>query len=716
MQLSCISNSRLLGHRTGFGFAAGAAVLLLTCCAGLPALAQEDDTFEALARESGPKTVLDKDYGRKYEQYRPGVSPDNTVFDARRASWKFENYPRPAKQKYPVIIDGVKNGTWCGGSVLGTMSLKAGWKNMYNEGRTGSGNSCAFVFGKKRAPGFTLDGLRAHNVWDGIRPQANAPNWTIRNCWLSYVRDDAVENDNMNSGTIDDCFFDGVFVGISCRNTGDTDHSKNLVTMQNSLMRLQPLPGPGPKHWYKPGNGHMGFTKWNRFAPRLSLKNNIFMLEQLPWSGKRGLPFPKLHESENNVIVWLGKGEYPGQIQKGFRVVTDRSIWDKARAAWIKAHPLVARPEGGWRTTYVNNKHTYKQLPISEIPWDKYTHVIHFQVYPAFKDGKPGLDTTTFRFENRASFVRAAHAHGVKALFSLISTRDAKIDAAMLANTSPKHIDAFVALLAAYVKEKDYDGIDVDWEGSPNAAQFGALITRLRAALPDKTITTAVSISKRHAVGAVADKIDQINLMGYEGDTTRYNNIAADRTWYHCAVRKGAGQKFGGRGNLKSQEETLWYYLNKTRRGLPRIPASKIGLGIPFFCRGQKGRRRLEGRNGVTGPGQLFAEKKTAQDTRIRMNFNELVKSVYWSKGLKRRDPETRNSYISYDVPGYENDAFVAFTDPKRVGEYIALKKELGLGGVMTFSLGQEYIAGAKGDARYPLSTAVFEAVTSRRQ
>lgn len=219
---------------------------------------------------------------------------------------------------------------------------------MYSQGGGGIGNSCAFIFGSDSAPDFTVDGLRAHNVWDGIRPRAGTMNWRVQNCWISYLRDDAVENDHMYSGTIDDCLFDGVFVGLSCRDKSTDDHSNEVVTMQNSLMRLAILPGPGGKDWYEPADGHMGFTKWNGYAPKLSLKNNIFMLEQLPWNGVGGLEFPqgnanKLHESENNIIVWLGQGDYPGIIQRGFTVVTDRAVWDNAKAAWIAAHPKVAR-------------------------------------------------------------------------------------------------------------------------------------------------------------------------------------------------------------------------------------------------------------------------------------------------------------------------------------------------------------------------------------
>lgn len=308
-----------------------------------------DDTFAALG-DGGKAIVLNQDFGADYLAYNGFRGDVRRVYDARKATWKFENYPRPMKQGYPIRIGLLESGTWCGGSVLGTMDTTVGWKRMYFEG--GNGNSAAFAFGKPSAPNFTIDGLRAHNVWDGIRACNETQNFRIQNCWLSYVRDDAVENDYRYSGTIDDCLFDGVFVGISARpgsGSSPPDRSNEVITMTNSLMRLEILPGPPGKNYWKPHDGHMGFTKWSaEGAPKLSLMNNIFMLEQLPWNGVSALQFPqgdpgKLADSENNIIVWLGEGKYPGEVQPGFKVVTDRSVWDNAKAKWIADHPRVAR-------------------------------------------------------------------------------------------------------------------------------------------------------------------------------------------------------------------------------------------------------------------------------------------------------------------------------------------------------------------------------------
>jgi hypothetical protein len=64
--------------------------------------------------------------------------------------------------------------------------------------------------------------------------------------------------------------------------------------------------------------------------------------------GTKGLQFPqqyteKLLVSENNTIVWLGSGDFPAPVQKGFTVTKDKSVWDDAKTAWINTHPKVSR-------------------------------------------------------------------------------------------------------------------------------------------------------------------------------------------------------------------------------------------------------------------------------------------------------------------------------------------------------------------------------------
>ena len=75
-----------------------------------------------------------------------------------------------------------------------------------------------FNFGDGQSTeGFTLDGIRIDNVWDGIRPRGNADGFRITNVWVSGARDDCIENDHRQTGVIEDSLFDRCHMGISVR-------------------------------------------------------------------------------------------------------------------------------------------------------------------------------------------------------------------------------------------------------------------------------------------------------------------------------------------------------------------------------------------------------------------------------------------------------------------------------------------------------------------
>jgi hypothetical protein len=46
----------------------------------------------------------------------------------------------------------------------------------------------------------------------------------------------------------------------------------------------------------------------------------------------------------NNVMVWLGGGDYPTTLPDCFTVTSDRSVWDTAVQAWKAQHPHVGPP------------------------------------------------------------------------------------------------------------------------------------------------------------------------------------------------------------------------------------------------------------------------------------------------------------------------------------------------------------------------------------
>jgi hypothetical protein len=261
--------------------------------------------------------------------YRNGSLRAGTKMDARQAV--FLGSP---DNRYPINLDGAGGACLAGGTVLGQYGRRLTWEQMHDM------NNAGVAF---EAVNFTVDGFRIDNVTDGIRPE-DGP-FTIRQAWLSYVRDDCVENDHLEGGSIDDSLFDGCYVAISERPSAGAGHDgrSQLLTVRRSLLRLQAM--PGPRGGTASDAGHGRFFKWDDAATQLALHDNVFLAERVGQDGaaSMGTP-PQLVSCSNNVMVWLGGGAYPAPLPTCFRVTTDRGVWDAAVAAWKARHPHVGTP------------------------------------------------------------------------------------------------------------------------------------------------------------------------------------------------------------------------------------------------------------------------------------------------------------------------------------------------------------------------------------
>jgi len=236
---------------------------------------------------------------------------------------------------YPIRLGGDAGVCFAGGRVTGQYDRSATWDDMHNMNNAAIATDSPFI---------TIDGLRVDNVEDGIRPQ-NGP-FTIREAHLTYIRDDCVENDHVFGGLIADSLFDGCYVGISERPSssilsGGYSGSGQTLTVANNLIRLQPMPGPRGGAATDLGNGV--FFKWSDSATKLDLHDNIFMAEKVAQNpSEMGIPTASLTNCANNVLVWLGPGNYPVSLPSCVTVTRDRGVWDRAVAAWKTAHPGVA--------------------------------------------------------------------------------------------------------------------------------------------------------------------------------------------------------------------------------------------------------------------------------------------------------------------------------------------------------------------------------------
>lgn len=291
-------------------------------------------TAACLERES--TTVVTGEQGAPFELPRP--SADLTI-DAREAT--FTAYPDEAL--YPVNIGNKSPGPrlcLVGGLVVGEQSRDLSWqevKTRYDGAGVRVGGNDWYV----------VDGLRVDNVEDGIDPRGtkdrypkDGDGFVLRNLYFTYIRDDCVENDDIAAGVIEDSLFDGCYTGISERpGKGNEQLSHPApegeeLVVRNVLMRLQEL--PGTRGGAPDEAGHGKLFKWSDVGNRLRLEHSVFVVEGVPSEGETD--FPPGTVAEDVTVVWLGEGEFPGEVPDGVRITTDESVWDEARAQWLERH------------------------------------------------------------------------------------------------------------------------------------------------------------------------------------------------------------------------------------------------------------------------------------------------------------------------------------------------------------------------------------------
>lgn len=185
------------------------------------------------------------------------------------------------------------------------------------------------------------------------------------------------------------------------------------------------------------------------------------------------------------------------------------------------------------------------------IPYHQLTHINYSFLTPK-ADGTFNPLNNSWKLKQ---IVGTAHQHNVRVSISVGGWGWDKQFEELAAN--PESRSAFIHNLTTFINEYQLDGADIDWE-YPDAGQssqnFLALITELRAAMPDKLLTTAVvSYRNDNGSGVVTESFelfDFVNVMTYDGPD---------------------------HGSMEQFEQGLAYW---SARGLPK---EKIVMGMPFY-------------------------------------------------------------------------------------------------------------------------------------
>lgn len=278
---------------------------------------------------ANPHTTLNGKQSVRYDT-RNSPLPSNYQIAAGSAIWEAVN-------NFPVDIAGGSHICFSGGLIQGRYPPDTAWDIMHS-------TSAMYIM----APSITIENVHIDDYGDGIGFEADARDFTVRSVYISYSRDDCIENDWLHGGLVDDSLFDGCYSAFSARTsssqTNVSNGSNNIWTIQNSLIRLQPMDKVYKDRGIIPG--HDGFFKWDSagISPQLSLHNNIFRVDQQSNNVGLGIPSGKLTSCSNNIMIWLGQGAYPGTLpttlngKPCFSISTDKTIWDNAVSVWKKKH------------------------------------------------------------------------------------------------------------------------------------------------------------------------------------------------------------------------------------------------------------------------------------------------------------------------------------------------------------------------------------------
>jgi hypothetical protein len=336
-------------YRILLGLAASAASVLVLATTKMPAYS--DDTYQVLGTA---RHVIKLNGEQGMTRVKP-ASPDGTgevAVDARGAVFTIANSRNPSPDavhnceygtqpvnRYPLLIENQDRTAVVGGLFLSDVPQSSEWRASYC-------NSAGITF--QGAPNATVDGVRITGAWDAIRAGRDSPKLQILNSWISNARDDAVEDDFLQSATIRDTLIDGAFQGISVKPRKDAqapDASDQQLTLSGILLRLREYP-------YKDERRFGALLKSDARAPRSRLVNSVVAID---YAGGQSYPqfwatsWSKLVDSSNNLFLWLSDEPMPAFLPApppSFRVLKGRparEAWARARTNWINCHPKLAR-------------------------------------------------------------------------------------------------------------------------------------------------------------------------------------------------------------------------------------------------------------------------------------------------------------------------------------------------------------------------------------
>lgn len=294
--------------------------------------------------------------------------------------------------------------------------------------------------------------------------------------------------------------------------------------------------------------------------------------------------------------------------------------------------------------------------------------------------------------EVEGALIAKAHAAGVKAVMMVGGDSDGP---GFLAATADPTVRArFIQNILNKAVQKNYDGVDIDWEENldtaTSRAQALALLRELRVASAQRARYQAPNaplelswpgfwvnqnqsdITPWHV--EVAAAVDRFNLMTY--------SMAGDWGWlsWHHSPLFGAGEL-----HPTSIQSTVQAYLDA---GVPR---SKLGIGIGLYGAYYN--------KPVTGPRQsMNGMQGWMNNGDWENNYQRLVQDNAFGRtgATYHWDDVAKQSYITYSPPWNRGPntpvSYLSFEDERSIAAKGQWVREQGLGGTLVWTINYGYL------------------------
>ncbi|XP_019864946.2 acidic mammalian chitinase [Aethina tumida] len=263
---------------------------------------------------------------------------------------------------------------------------------------------------------------------------------------------------------------------------------------------------------------------------------------------------------------------------------------------------------------------------------------------------------------------------------------------------------AFVQSALSITSTYGLDGIDMDWEypaqrggASSDKANFPLLLQELRTAFDKKGLiltaavaAAAASVDLSYDVPALSKYLDLINIMAYDLHGSYDGVTGQNAPLYASSIDVSAAQK---QLNVKAVVEG-WI----ARGAAP----AKIALGMGVYGRTYT---LASASNNKLGAPVVNAGTQGPYTQEMGMlGYNEICEKQAAGGWTTVWDDEQKVPYT------YSGNQWVGYDNPKSIGIKVNYAKQMGLGGVMIWSIETDDFRGICG-SKYPILNAIKSAL-----